>query len=141
MITDGWVKLAIGRDTEEVMRDPGLFALLSLIALNVKFDDSLSLRGLRKGQAFIRNPSEAGLTRKEYRNRLAKLCGLGLIDAKTTNRGTIVTLLRTTVFDPYAETAGQQGAIGRPTRGHQVTSKTDDRSPSLFDWSSPASAA
>lgn len=122
-MSGGWIKLNRGPATDELLSDPKLFALLALIALRARWNDTPSIHGLEIGEAFIGDHETAGLTRQEYRSRMQKLKSLGFSTTKPTNRGTIVKLINTGVFNPLDDSSNQQ--TNHPATNKQPLTKKE----------------
>ena len=98
--TTGWIKLRRSDETRELLeKDPLAFALLCCLALRARWREGFNIHGLKTGEALAGDYAKMGLTRQQYRTRLHRLQTWGFIIIKPTNRGTIVTLASTTVFD------------------------------------------
>jgi hypothetical protein len=93
----GFLKLMRSPFTNELLRDPLSFALLTIIALRARRQTGLD--GLQAGEALIGDHYNYGLTRQHYRGRCAKLEKLGLATFRKTNRGTIAKLASIDIFD------------------------------------------
>ena len=113
-MSEGFVKLMRSDATWELMKDPNAFCLLSVIAFRAKRTDDFNVHGLRKGQALIGDYASYGMTEKEYRGAKQRLQRYGLAHFRGTNRGTIATLLNTSVCDineeGYEHSEGRQRA-------------------------------
>jgi hypothetical protein len=92
----------------ELLRDPAAFALLTLIALRARRDNSLSVLGLRSGQSLIGDYEAAGLSKQSYRSAKSRLKKYGLATFNPTPRGTIASLTDTSVFDVNATPTNTQ---------------------------------
>ena len=102
-IVEGFVKLY--REGLDLLKDsPPAFLLLVLIALRAKrVDPTYSIYKLKANEAFIGDYGTIGLTRSEYRTAIEKLEKHGLVKFQTTTKGTIATLISTTLLDINAE--------------------------------------
>lgn len=110
--------------TDELLKEPMLYVLLAQIAFRVKTDDTISLRGLKRGDVLLDGGEELGMTRKAYRLRLERLEKAGFIALKTAIGGTVATLLNTDVFDPFPENWGRGGNTAGAAQGaSRVTTK------------------
>ena len=87
------------KETEELFRDPLAFVLLTLIAYRARRSDEFSTDGLSTGEALIGDYKNMGLTKQEYRTRKKKLEKWGFVTLKTTNRGTVATIVGTRIYD------------------------------------------
>jgi hypothetical protein len=78
------------------------FFLLYEITKRARLDDSFNANGLRRGQAFIgeSDMKSLGISAREYRTAKRILQECGFATFKTTNKGTIATLINTSVFEP-----------------------------------------
>lgn len=89
------------RVAEQLLQnDPDAYLLLSQIAFRARKAASLFDRELTVNQAKIGDYENCGLTRQRYRDALGRLVRkYAIITIKTTNKGTIATLLNTDVCD------------------------------------------
>jgi hypothetical protein len=104
--TGGFVKSRRSYNAAELLRnDPEAFQLLTLIAWRTRWNDALiDTRGLEVGQSFVGDYKNAGIpTERRYRTALKHLREYGIVETKATNNGTIVTLLDTSIYDPYPD--------------------------------------
>src|SRR5438093_7151831 len=97
---DGFIKFRRSPESEQLLHDPLSFGLLAVIASRARWRRSrFSLNGLGPGEAFIGDHKTCGMTRQQYRTRVARLVKWGLISVRLTRRGTIAKLTSTTVSD------------------------------------------
>jgi hypothetical protein len=95
----GFVKLMRSDFTLELLHDPLAFALLAQIAYRARWHAGFDVDGLEVGEALIGDFKNCGMTRWQYRGRLARLVKWGFVTARPTNKGTIAKLVSTAVFD------------------------------------------
>lgn len=92
--------------------------LLSAVAQkSILVEDPVA--GLKVGECFFHGHVELGVTRQQYRTAIDKLRLLGLIDAKATNKGTIISLANSDVYGIIEEvqpTKSHQAAIKKPAK-------------------------
>ena len=102
-IVEGFIKLH--REGLDLLKDsPPAFLLLVLIALRAKrADPAYSIYKLKANEAFIGDYGTIGLTRSQYRTAIEKLEKQGLVKFQTNTKGTIATLISTTLLDINAE--------------------------------------
>jgi len=95
----GFVKLMRSPFTIELLRDLLAFGLLALIAYRARWHSGFSTDGLEIGEALIGDYKNCGMTRWQYRERLARLVKWGFITTRPTPKGTIARLTSAAVFD------------------------------------------
>jgi hypothetical protein len=120
----GFVKMNKSEELYDLLKNRTALILLILISARVR--RSSSANGLEVGEAFIGASDvflSAGLTPREYRTAVKTLEKWGTIEAKATNKGTIVRLLDTTVFDPNICEGDKQATRRRQADDKQATSK------------------
>lgn len=94
--------------------------LLSVIAQRIKYKDD-PISGLKAGQCYMGDYSKLGTTRGQYRNGLKNLVEWQIITIHTTNKGTIVTLINSDVYDINNTIATNDTTIQQPTNNHPAT--------------------
>lgn len=120
MSENGWIKLNRSVNTLEVLKRPNVFALLTQIAIRARRTNQLNIHGLAIGEALIGDHAACGLTRQEYRTAKRKIEKMGLASFKTTSKGTIATILDTSIYDINIEL--EQPAT-KPTANQPATDK------------------
>ncbi len=115
----GFIKL--WRDNEDVdaMFSKGYhneFILLTIIALRARRTQS-KVADLQIGQALIGDYENYGLTEKKYRTAKKNLEKWGLVAFKGTSKGTIATLIESSIYDINIELAGEQKGEQRASEG------------------------
>src|ERR1700722_1314790 len=129
-IVEGFIKLH--REGLDLLKDsPPAFLLLVLIALRAKRADPVySIYKLKANEAFIGDYETIGLTRSQYRTAIEKLEKQGLVKFQTNTKGTIATLISTTLLDINAEpgetddkepSTSRLAAIEQPTVDQEIT--------------------
>ncbi len=88
-----------GEATEELMKDPKAFTLLTQIAYRARRNDDFSVDNLNAGEALIGDYKSIGLTEQQYRTRKERLEKWGFVTFKPTNRGTVATIVDKRVYD------------------------------------------
>ena len=88
-------------ETHELMRDAATLGLLAIIALRARWRDGFNVNGLKAGEALIGDYQNMGLTRQQYRSRLANLQEWRFVTTKPTSKGTIVNIINARVFDIF----------------------------------------
>lgn len=111
-----FLKLIRGPVAEQLLRHPKVFALLTLAALRARRTGELRLDDLTVGEAMMGDYEACGNTRQEFRTNLDRLKGWGLVTTRSTNRGTVVKVLNTEVYDTNSV------VINHPTN-HPATSQ------------------
>jgi hypothetical protein len=121
----GFIKLMRSPFTIELLRDLLAFGLLALIAFRARWRSGFSADGLEIGEALIGDHKNCGMTRREYRTRLARLLKWGLITARPTPKGTIAKLASNAVFDinpsPNEWLTSAANAKNRPSKRPTVS--------------------
>lgn len=130
-MSEGFIKLMRSRATRELLQDGSAFLLLTLIAWRAKRTNDFSVHGLTIGQALIGDHQACGLTARQYRSAKARLQRYGLAAFRTTNRGTVATLLDTAVYDINEEAAQEPKdkpkASQRQAADNPVTTNKNDK--------------
>lgn len=116
-----YIKLKRGETTTELLKHPNEFMLLTKIALRAKRTENL-IGNLSQNQSLIGDYKSIGLTHSKYRTAIKNLVKWKLIAIKTTNKGTVATLLTTTILDINIDSDSKQD-------DKQMTNKsqTDDK--------------
>jgi hypothetical protein len=120
----GFVKLMRSPFTIELLRDLLAFGLLALIAFRARWRSGFNTDGLRIGEALIGDYKNCGMTRWQYRERLARLVKWGLITIHPTRKGTVARLASATVFDIGLTTNESRQ---KPSKNQPSTPPTDSR--------------
>ena len=116
MNDNGFVRMRRSQVAEELNQDPNALALLVLIARRARWNDGPNQHNLKIGEAMVGDYKAAGLNRQEYREALRRLeHQWEQITTHPTNRGTIVKLTESAIFDLSQTHA-------RPTRDPQLPS-------------------
>jgi len=115
-MSNGFVKLKRTNETQELLKDPFAFGLLTVIAIRARRTNGLSVADLQARQALIGGYRSVGLTRQQYRNAKRRLKRWRLADFTPTNRGTIATLRDDRIFDINEPTE-------QPPPNHQATAE------------------
>ena len=71
-IAMSYIQLKRSKTTDELMKYPSAFMLLTQIALRARRTDSLNINDLKVGEALVGDFESIGLTRQEYRTALKK---------------------------------------------------------------------
>jgi hypothetical protein len=121
-----FVMLMRSPDTEELLKDNNAFAQLTQIALRAKRKPDVVTQNdvstkLEVNQAFIGDYWNIGLTEGEYREAKKRLTLRKLATFKTTNKGTIATLINQDVFDINPETTTGKTTDKERTGSRQAT--------------------
>ena len=126
-----------------MLKCPKVFALLTLIAIRARRTNQLNIHGLSVGEALIGDYKACGLTRQEYRTTKNKLERIGLATFRTTNKGTIATILDTSIYDinieqeqpstkpaiNYPATDNNPKANQQPTTNNNLNNEKNDEEP------------
>lgn len=129
----GWIALHRNDESLALLANhPNAFLLLTQIALRAKWKDCPITR-LKAGQAFIGDWKEAGLhSEKAYRCAKEVLTRCQLASFKGANKGTIATLLDSTIFSLTPVPKGGHGDSlgadrGQPWGGQRATNHKDTK--------------
>ena len=109
------------------MKNPDCFILLTQIAQRAKRTNDFNIHNLKLGEALIGDYKNIGLTRQQYRTATKKLENWQFITIKTTNKGTIATLINTDVFDINVNLPTNNLTIKQPSSNHQATTNKNDK--------------
>lgn len=105
----GWFRAMRSDDAIELIRaNRNAFVLLYLIAYRARWSDSFDRHNLQRGQAFIGGKENIGLTEREYRTAKTQLQMWKFATFKATNKGTIATLMNTSVFSIFNDYNDEQ---------------------------------
>ena len=117
-----WIALQCGNDTESFMADqPNAFLLLCQIAMRARWKDC-PITGMKAGQAYIGDWRQAGIhSEMAYRHAKEVLAKLHLAAFTGTNKGTVATLLNSTIFSYSKPHNNDQGTTEERTSDHQQT--------------------
>ncbi|MCC2547691.1 hypothetical protein LJY25_14645 [Hymenobacter sp. BT175] len=145
-VSTPFIKLLRNPLTEQLIRQPNCLAVLTLVAYRARRSDELSLNGLSEGEAMMGDFDACGLTRQEFRTALNKLLAWGFVTTRTTNRGTVVKLISSAVYDINSATINQQSnqqtTSQQPTSNQlATTNKKDKKERSKNTLSDSASAS
>src|SRR5688500_480791 len=130
MSAEGYLKL--NKTSEEFIKHHrNEFILLTIICLRVSREGNpFSKPPLEPGQAFIGTLENIGLTRQNIRTALKNLSTLKILTTKPTNRGTIVTLLDSSIYDCNISQSNHQNnqrlTNDQPSANHQLTTIKKD---------------
>lgn len=121
----GFIKLIRSEPTEALVQDhPRAFALLTFIAYRAQRTERANRYNLEPRQAVIGTWDTVGMTRGQFRSAVKHLEATGHILVNPGPRGTVFTLLTTSVFDINAElNQGQFATSLQPPRDQQTTSR------------------
>jgi len=130
-VANSWIKLKRSKETEELLKDPNCFMLLTLIAYRAKRINGFNIHNLKAGEALIGDCGFIGLSRQQYRTALKRLKEYKLITIKTTNKGVIAKLINSDIYDiNYYETnhqTNQQATSNQPATNQQPTIKSTNK--------------
>ena len=130
-MSNGFIKLNRGPDTDDLLLDPQAFALLCQVAMRARRTGGYNVHALEVGEALIGDHRQLGMTRRQYRTRLDRLAKAGFLTIKTTNKGTIARLVNSKVFDINSDENGQQNghraASKRPTDGQRAATNKNEK--------------
>src|SRR5690349_12473470 len=102
-MSQGFIKLNRSDKLDALLRnDPNAFALLTYIAINAR-RTYCPITKLQPGETLLNDPAACGLTYQQYRYALQRLKTYDFTTSRTTNRGTILKLKDTTIYDINVE--------------------------------------
>ena len=122
-----WIALHCGDEAESLLsKHPNAFLLLTQIAMRAQWKDN-PVTGIMAGEAFIGDYKNAGIhSQKAYRHAKDKLVSCMLARFKGANKGTVATLIGTSIFSTTAPDRGELGASKGRAGGEQgATTHTD----------------
>lgn len=122
-----FVKLMINETTNELLKKPNVFSLLTLIATRAKRTNGVSINGLEIGEAFIGDYRSCGLTEQKYRTAKKLLEKCRKVNFKSTNKGTVAKLLDNSIFDINPEVPNGQVTDKQRTSNEQTTTNKKER--------------
>jgi len=116
---------------DELDTDMPASHLLKIIAKRAKRTDGFNIHNLKPNEAFLGDYQEYGMSRRQYRTAKDKLEKWGFATFKTTSKGTVATLVDTSIYDINSESIGQQNdtqeANKRPTIGQRQATNNNDK--------------
>lgn len=129
---DSFFKVKRSKATEELLKDRNAWTLLSLIAYRARRTNEFNIHNLDPGEALIGDFKSCGLTtRQEYREALKRLVNWKFVTIRTTNKGTIVKLINSNIFDINIEENNQQDnhrtTIKQPSNNHPATTNKNEK--------------
>ncbi len=129
-----WIALHCGEETSALLaKYPNAFLLLTQISMRARWKDC-AITKLKAGQALIGDWQQAGLqSEKAYRHAKDVLADCKLVKFKGASKGTVATLLDSTVFsittNPKGGQTGEQRADeGLASGGQGATNHKDTQS-------------
>ena len=93
---------------ELIKASKNAFVLLYVIAQRAQRTDRINQHNLKPGEAFLGDHESYGMSEGEYRNAKKVLKRFRLATFRRTNRGTIATLIDTSIFDINVEVGDGQ---------------------------------
>ena len=98
-MSGAFLQLVRSKETEELMKDPNSFMLLTQIAYRARRTDEFNVIDLEPGEALIGDYRNIGLSERKYRTAKNKLEKWKFATFKPTSKGTIAKLINSRVFD------------------------------------------
>lgn len=123
----GWIALRRTEETNTLLaKHPNAFLQLCQIGLRAKWKDD-PISGLREGEAFVGDFWNAGIeTEMKYRHAKKILVRCGLATFRGTNKGTVATLVNSSIFSlSEADRNEQITTKQRPSNEQGTSNKTD----------------
>lgn len=138
-----FIKMNDCEDTRRLLRRPGDFALLALIAMRARRRDSRQNDGLDVGEGYVGDIATVGLTPRGYRTAKDRLTKDGLATFRTTSRGTIAKLVSTTVFIALGVNDDEQECLEATDQRQdgdelQATNREEDKKKRKIKYTSPS---
>lgn len=132
MSEDGFIKMRRSQEVEELaVGHPKAFVLLTIVAFRAKRRLGFNRHNLAPGEALVGDHDRCGLTMREYRTAKEVLHKSGFATFKSTNRGTVATLVNTRVFDINVESddkpPDKQETTRRQARDNQTTTNKEGK--------------
>jgi len=121
------VMLVRGEETNEILKDPDAFVLLTQIATRAKRNETFNIHGLEQGEALIGDYRNCGLTERRYRTSKHKLEKWGKATFRATNKGTIAKLTDASIYDLNLDSSAEQS--DSPETSERRTSAEQGDSP------------
>lgn len=103
----GYVRLWRQQEFWDLVKDHRAFALAAVIAMRARRTAGLNMNGLDVGEALLGDYREYGMSEGQYRAAKQRLESAGFATFRTTNKGTIASLIFTGVFDPNLEQSNE----------------------------------
>jgi len=106
-----FIMLHRSEETNELMKYPPAFMLLTQIALRARRTNRFNLEELKPGEALIGDHPSIGLSEQQYRTAKKKLKKWGFATFRSTNKGTIAKISTTEIYDINIENSNDQNNI------------------------------
>jgi len=119
---EGFIKYMRSEEAINLHSNKNANHLLSIIAFRASRKGNPVL-GVNPGEALLGDYKNYNLTRQQYRTALKNLQDWGYINHRVTNKGTIVKLLNSAVYDINSNESNHQTTIKQPSSNHQTTIK------------------
>lgn len=127
----GYYQVLRTEDNLELMKYSNAYVLLSLIAFRAKRTCNFNALGLKQGEALIGDYRKIGLSRQNYRTALQQLEKWQFVTTQPTNKGTIVKLINSMIFDININNGNHQTnqrvTNDQPTGNQRVTTNKNDK--------------
>ena len=118
--SETWFKCYRSEEARTLAATPSAFMLLWQITCRAQRTSSYNKHNLDVGEAFLGDYKSLGMTQGQYRQAKKLLQKCGFAKFKGTNKGTIATLIDTTIFDPNLENHDEQP--NKPTENRREKS-------------------
>jgi hypothetical protein len=127
----GWVKIHRVFDKWEWYSSPNCVTVFIDILLRANYEDGRYLGVSIPAGSFTTSPEQiakrTGLTRQQVRTVLTKLKSTNEITIKTTNKFTMISIVKWDFYQKETETSNQQVTNKQPTSNQQVTTSKNLR--------------
>lgn len=110
---------------DELDKDMPAAHLLKMIAKRAKRTNEYNENNLKINEAFLGDYWMYGMTEQQYRTAKQKLEKNGFTSFKSTNKGTIATLLNTSIYDINTDDANEQLTNKQRTTNEQATTNNN----------------
>jgi len=125
---EGFIKLM---RTEEVVQmvseDPMAFSLLTIIAWRAKRTSDYNRHNLQVGECLLGDYENYGMSRSQYRSACGRLVDRLLISKKKTNKGLVVKLLDSRIYDINIEDNRHPIASQSPANRQPIATIKNER--------------
>ena len=102
-----FIMLKRSEGTNELMKYPPAFMLLTQIALRARRTNKFSLHNLKQGEAMIGDYSSIGITQQQYRTAKKNLEKWGFATFRSTSRETIARITNTDIYNVNLENSNE----------------------------------
>ena len=112
-------KIVRSQETLDLLKYPYEFTLFALIAYRARRKNGSNINNLEVGEALMGDYENHGATEQRYRTAKNNLERWGFITNKATNKGTIIKIINTDIFNINEDHTNEQ--TNEPSTSHQRT--------------------